>query len=390
MKEFIGNGSIKILHKILRESNFKNVFLITGKSSSTQKNTKKVLNLIKKNCQVFHYNDISPSPTVEGVNRVLNSFNRNKCDLIIAMGGGSALDIGKSLAVFSKNGGNVKDYLLKKKKIQNQPLPLILIPTTAGTGSEATHFAVIFDGHTKYSLADNKYMQVDYSIIDPELTYTLPKRITAYTGMDALCQGMESYWNIKSTDKSREYAKKAITLVMDNIIKSVLNPDKESRYSMAIAANYAGKAIMAIAANYAGKAINITKTTACHAISYPFTSYFKVPHGQAVVLTLPSMIVFNSEVNEKDVLDPRGHNYVKRIMTNLITFLGTSSFLEAKEKLNHILKKIGLKTKLSELGISTQEEIEIIIKNGFNPERVKNNPRLLTENQLRNILNDIR
>ncbi|MBY8989910.1 MAG: phosphonoacetaldehyde reductase [Candidatus Lokiarchaeota archaeon] len=378
MKEFIGNGSIKILHKILMENNFKNVFFITGKSTLTQKNIKKVLGLIEKKCQLFHYDEISPTPTVKGVNRVLNSFNKGNFDLIVAMGGGSALDIGKSLAVFSKNEGNVKDFLLKKKKIQYQPTPLILIPTTAGTGSEVTHFAVIFDGYTKYSLADEKYIHADYAIIDPELTYTLPKRITAYTGMDALSQGIESYWNVNSTEKSKEYASKAIKLVMENIIKAVHGPDKNSRYNMAIAANYAGKAI------------NITKTTACHAISYPITSYFKVPHGHAVVLTLPSMIVFNSEVNENDVLDSRGFDYVKNIMADLTTLLGAKSFLEAKEKLNDILKRIGLETKLSDLGVSTQEEIEIIIKNGFNPERVKNNPRLLTENQLKNIINEIR
>lgn len=378
MNDFIGNGSIKILHKILVENNCKNVFFITGKSSLTQKNIKNVLGLIEKTCSFFHYDAISPTPTVKGVNRVLNSFNKGNFDLIVAMGGGSALDIGKSLAVFSKNEGNVKDFLLKKKKILYQPTPLILIPTTAGTGSEATHFAVIFEGHTKYSLADEKYIQADYVIIDPELTYTLPKKITAYTGMDALSQGIESYWNINSTENSREYARKAIELVMDNIIRAVQNPDKNSRYNMAIAANYAGKAI------------NITKTTACHAISYPFTSYFKVPHGQAVILTLPSMIIFNSEANENDVADSRGLDYVKKIMADLITLLGAKSSSEAKKKIENILNKIGLETKLSDLGVTNQEEIEIIIKNGFNPERVKNNPRILTENQLRNILNDIR
>ncbi len=378
MKEFIGNGSIKNLQKILSDNNYKNIFLITGKSPLTKENVNKIQKLIKNSSQFFHYNDIAPSPSVEGVKKALDLFNKGIFDLIVAMGGGSALDIGKSVSVFSINKGTIKDFLLKKKKIEKKGTPLVLIPTTAGTGSEATHFAVIFIKKTKYSLASDKYIPADYVIIDPELSYSLPKRVTAYTGMDALSQAIESYWNIYSTIESKRYARKAIKLIMNNLLNAVHNPDKESRYNMAIAANFAGKAI------------NITKTTACHAISYPITSYFNVPHGQAVALTLPSMIVFNSEVNNSDVLDLRGCDYVKETMKELITLIGASTFNEAKEKITEIIKNIGLESKLSKLGIKTQEEIEILIRNGFNPERVKNNPRLLTETQLRKILEEIR
>lgn len=378
MNEFIGNGAIKNLQKILLENNYKNIFLITGNSPLELENIDKILRLIKDSSQFFHYNDIAPTPNVEGVEKALNLFNKGYFDLIIAMGGGSVLDIGKCVSVFSANKGKIQDFLLKNRDIEKKGIPLVLIPTTAGTGSEATHFAVIFIKKTKYSLTSDKYIPANYVIIDPELTYSLPKNVTAYTGMDALSQAIESYWNIYSTRDSKRYARKAIKLIMNNLLKAVHNPDKESRYNMAIAANYAGKAI------------NITKTTACHAISYPITSYFNVPHGQAVALTLPSMIVFNSEVNNNDVLDIRGCDYVKETMKELITLLGTSTFIEAKEKITKIIKNIGLETTLSKLGIKTQEEIEILIKHGFNPERVKNNPRLLTETHLRTILEEIR
>ncbi|MFX1314682.1 MAG: phosphonoacetaldehyde reductase [Promethearchaeota archaeon] len=378
MKEFIGNDSIKNLQKILKKNNFKNIFYITSNSPLEKSNIDKVREIIKKESNFFHFNDIVPTPTVQGVNQALKLFNKGTYDLIIAMGGGSVLDIGKSVSILSTNGGNVEDYLLKNMKIKRNGIPLILIPTTAGTGSEATHFAVIFIGKTKYSLDDPKLIHADYAIVDPKLTYSLPKRVTAYTGMDALSQGIESYWNINSTDESREYAKKAIKLVMENLSNAVHNPNEESRYNMAIAANYAGKAI------------NITKTTACHAISYPITAYFNVPHGHAVALTLPSMIIFNSEVNDIDVLDPRGVAYVKDIMNKLISLLGVSSFIEAKEEIRDLMKKIGLETRLEDLGIKTQDNIETIIKNGFNPERVKNNPRLLSEFQLRKILEEIK
>ena len=378
MNEFIGKGSVKNLQKILIENNFKNVFYITGNSPLEQGNIDKVQYIIEKECKFFHFNDIVPTPTIKGIKKALNLFRKGNYDLIIAMGGGSVLDIGKSVSIFSTNEGKIEDYLLKKTTIKRNGIPLVLIPTTTGTGSEATHFTVIFIEKTKYSLTDPNYIHANYVIVDPELTYSLPKRVTAYTGMDALSQGIESYWNINSTDKSKEYAKKAIELVMNNILEAVHNPNEESRYNMALAANYAGKAI------------NITKTTACHAISYPITSYFNVPHGHAVALTIPSMIVFNSKVNENDVLDMRGVVYVKKTMEELLTIIGASNFIEAKEKIRNLIKDIGLETNLGKLGIKTQDDIEIIIKNGFNPDRVKNNPRLLTEPQLRNILEEIR
>jgi alcohol dehydrogenase class IV len=336
------------------------------------------MSIIEKDADFHHYDDIFPSPTVKGVKNALVVYKKQNYDAIIAVGGGSVLDIGKSVSIFSNNEGKIEDYLLKKKAINRKGAPLILIPTTTGTGSEATHFAVIFIDYTKYSLAHPDYLQADYIIIDPELTYSLPSRVTAYTGMDALSQGIESYWNVNSTSESKEYAKKAIKLIFHNLLDAVQNPNESNRYNMAIAANFAGKAI------------NITKTTACHSISYPITSYYNIPHGQAVALTLPSMILFNSKVNESDVLDPRGVKYVKKIMSEIITIIGASNFIEAKEKMEKFIKDIGLETNLTNLGIKTQKDIDIIIKNGFNPDRVKNNPRSLTETQLRKILDEIR
>jgi alcohol dehydrogenase class IV len=378
MNEYISNGSIKKLNKIIKKNKFKKAFYITGNSALEQVNIEKVQKIIENNCNIFHYNEISPTPNIEGVKRALTSFKKGHYDVIIAMGGGSVLDIGKSVSIFCTNKGKIEDYLLKRKNFTQQSIPLVLIPTTAGTGSETTHFAVLFINNTKYSLTDKKFLYADYAIVDPELTYSLPKKVTAYTGMDALSQAIESFWNINSTKESKKYAKKAIQLIMENLFKAVNDPDESSRYNMALAANYAGKAI------------NITKTTACHAISYPITSYFNVPHGQAVALSLPSMIVFNSEVSEGDVLDLRGSDYVKNVLKELVMLLNATSFIEAKKEIIELLEAIGLETKLSALGIVDPEDFEIIIRNGFNPERVKNNPRLLTETQLRNILNEIK
>ena len=141
------------------------------------------------------------------------------------------------------------------------------------------------------------------------------------------------------------------------------------------------------AANLAGKAIDITLTTACHAVAYPFTSYFGIPHGHAAALTLGSMLVYNSQVSEKDCLDKRGPDYVRKTIQEITKILGCKTAEEAKEKIEQLMVNVGMKTKLSELGLK-ENDLDIIVKNGFNPERVKNNPRLLTEQNLRNILKE--
>lgn len=377
MLEYIGFNSIERLEKILKKNNFRKIFLITGRKSFKNTDIKKIIFDILEDYDYYHFNDYTINPKVEDIKKGLDLFRKEKCDVIVAIGGGSVIDIGKCISLFSTNQGNIEDLILKKVKIKQRGIPLIRIPTTAGSGSEATHFAVVYIGKNKYSLAEPKYMQPQFVIVDAQFTLSLPNNVSAISGMDAFCQAIESYWNINSTRKSKKYAKKAIGLIINNILKVVKNPDKKSRFNMSLAANFAGKAI------------NITKTTACHAISYPMTSFFNVPHGHAVALSLPSMIVFNSEVSRKDLLDSRGIKYVKKTMKELISMIGATTFNEAKELITQLMEDIGLETKLKNLGIKTEEDINLIIKNGFNPDRVKNNPRKLTEAELRKILEEL-
>jgi len=378
MPEYIGYNSIENLERILKLESFRNIFLITGRKSFENTKIKELIYNSLKSVEFFRFNDFTPNPKIEDIKKGLGLFQSGNYDVIIAVGGGSVIDMGKCISIFSTNTGTPERLVLKKKTIKKKGIPLIRIPTTSGSGSEATHFAVVYINKNKYSLTEPNFMQPEYVIVDPQFTYDLPKNITAYSGMDALTQAIESFWNINSTLESKNYSKKAIKLVMENLLDAVVNPDKKSRMNMAIAANYAGKAI------------NITKTTACHAISYPITSYFNVPHGHAVALSLPPMIVYNSNVNEDDVLDSRGVTFVKGTMKELISIIGASNALKAKEVVSQLMKNIDLETKLGELGIKTKEDIDVIIKNGFNPERVKNNPRKLDEYQLRIILEEIR
>lgn len=376
-QEYFGFGSISNLRKILSKHSPFRIFLVTGKNSYEKSGAKRILENYLKGYEVTHFYDFEENPKLHSIEKGLKIFKKNKCDFVIAVGGGSAMDTAKLINVLAVNSGKPDDYIKGKVSITKKGRILVAIPTTAGSGSEATKFAVVYINKIKHSL-EHGLVVPDYAIVDPQLMLSLPKNVTASSGMDALSQAIESYWAVNSTNESRKYARGSIKLVMANLANSVSNPSEKSRENMAMAAHLAGKAI------------NITRTTACHAISYPTTSYFNVPHGHAVALTIPSMLAYNLNVNEDDLLDKRGAAYIKKTINEIAKLLGASSVDEASAKIISLMKQIGLATKLSELGIKSNEDIELIIKNGFDPSRVRNNPRKLTEEALRKILNDIR
>ncbi len=369
-KEYFGKGSIKNLKNILRYENPESIFLVTGRNSyeisGAREKIKHSINSYNKD----QFSEFAPTFEISDIKKGIELFNKNKYDLIIAIGGGSVIDMAKSINALS-NKENLEEAV--RKNHTDKLAPLVAIPTTSGSGSEATHFAVVYHRGIKYSIASPELLP-DYAIIDPLLTLTMSKNIAASSGIDVLGQAIESYWNINSTKESKEYSKEAIRLVMQNLEESVERCTPSSRFNMAKAANLAGKAI------------NLTKTTAPHAISYPFTSRFKIPHGHAVGLTLGEILIYNSNVTQEDCLDKRGYKYVQKTIQEIAELLGEECVESARIKINLLMKNCGLETKLPRLGI---KNTELIIKEGFNPERVKNNPRELTEENLRGILEKI-
>ncbi len=364
-QEYFGFNSINMLENILKNGAPRNIFLVTGRESFESCGAqKKLVGIFKNtNCDFTRFCDFSPNPKLEEIENGFDLFQQRRYDCIIGIGGGSSIDVAKSIKML---------YF----QVDGRKLPLVAIPTTAGSGSEATFFIVYYKGNEKQSKGNPNLTLPDYSICDPQFTLNLPKEITASTGMDALCQAIESYWSVHSTEESKKFAEHAIRMSMGNLEQAVNNPSKESRESMLKAANLAGKAI------------NLTKTTACHSISYPVTYHFDVPHGHAVSLTLAEMLVYNSHVTEEDCNDRRDVDYIKRTMNEIANFLGVENVEEAYDKIKNFMASIGLETRLSNLGIDKKSK-EIIVQEGFRPERVKNNPRLLTEEKLRRILENI-
>jgi len=374
-KIYTGYDSYKRIYNILDKFSPQKIFLVTGKKSYISSGAEKILFEFIKEYEHIRFFDFKINPKIEDIKKGINLFNREKCDFVIGIGGGSVMDIAKSISLLATQKGGLEEFVKGKLSLTKREILSIMIPTTAGTGSESTHFSVIYINKIKYSLAHNSLIP-DFAILDPVFTENLPPYITACTSMDALCQAIESFWSTNSTEDSRIYSKQAIELIMPNIIKNVNNPDRVLREKMLIASNLAGKAI------------NIAKTTAAHSVSYPLTSYFSISHGHAVALTLPYFIEFNNDISLENLQDSRGLKFVKDRMSELFIILKVKTAAEAKDKLLNIMKEINLETKISKLGIN-RNNIDIIIENGFNPQRVKNNPRLVSEKSLRNLIEKI-
>ena len=374
-KEYIGFNSIENLKNILKELNASKIFLVTGKNSYESSGAREAIENLTLNYLKYRFYDFEKNPNIQDVKKGIKVFNEEEFDTVLAIGGGSVIDMAKLINILSPQPKRPEKYIRKETTLSERGKPLISVPTTAGSGSEATHFAVIYIDKKKYSLA-HEYILPSVSIIDPSFTMSSPHKLTASAGMDALCQAIESYWCVNSTEESKKFSKAAIKLIMNNYVETILEPTSQSRFSLIKAAHLAGKAI------------NITKTTAAHAISYPLTSYFDVPHGQAVGLTLGEILIYNGNVTDRDLLDPRGVMYVRQTINEVVQMLGATDLMTSKSYFSQLMQKVGLETSLSELGIQREEEIELILNN-INLERLVNNPRSFTEASLKQILLNI-
>jgi alcohol dehydrogenase len=300
----------------------------------------KLLRLLK-GYQVLIFEEIKPSPDFETVAKA-----KIDSDLIIGLGGGSVLDVAKAVATELK-------------------LPYIAVPTTAGTGSEVTPFAALYDWKKKKKLSlDVNFPNV--AIVDYRLTLTLPPELVASTGIDVLSQAIESYWSIYSNPLSDVHAKRAIELVRDNLRDSWSGIER-------------AREAMSLAALESGLAFSQTKTTACHSVSYPLTIHYGIPHGLACGLTLPHFLEYNYHVSGEDCLDKRGVDFVKKRIEEVASFLGTESVEAGKETIRNLMRNINLPTQID-------FDVEMVVKDAFAPERVANNPRRVTEANLRKIL----
>ena len=309
------------------------------------------------------FSDFTPNPVYEDVCKGIDLFQITKCDSILAVGGGSAIDVAKciKLAVLAKEGNSalIPPLVSTRVECDGSKIPFIAIPTTAGTGSESTHNAVMYYEGAKQTVTNDGVLP-DYAILEPSVLKTLPLYQKKCTMMDALCQGIESWWSVNSTEESYEYSRKTIELIMANWRKYIFENDDEA------AAN------IMLAANYGGRAINITATTAAHAMSYKITSLYKLPHGHAVAVCLPEIWEYMLGNIDK-CIDNRGQEYLIDIFNQIAKAIGCSSPVDAIAQFRQMMVEIELQNPVS---VKRDEELKVL-STSVNPVRLKNNPVLL-------------
>lgn len=346
------------IDKIFSSIRGRSIFMVRGMNSYVTSGAKTIISKYasKYNCAFVEYKEFSINPKMEEVQKGVSLFKESDCPVILAVGGGSVIDMAKLIRFYT----NKRDVVL------------IAIPTTAGTGAESTQFAVCYIEGVKHSISDSSILP-DIAILIPQLTYSLNNYVTACTGFDALSQAFEAYWNVNANDVSDDYSIKAISILYPSLLRLVSEKDKSSLLREQLMKG----------ANFAGQAINITRTTVPHALSYVLTSKYGYPHGHAVALTFPFWFNYNIKYSEKELVITDRTKYRMKI-NNLLNMLGLSITDNLFVHMKQYVKCIGL-----EYDSSRPYDIDVVA-NGINLERAKNNPTRLTSALIRRSVQSIK
>ena len=311
----------------------------------------------------YTYTEVPQDSDLEVINKLCKIYKENNCDSIVAVGGGSVIDTAKGVRMLiSQNVQDINDLMGNEILKYGIHVPFIVIPTTAGTGSEVTLVAVIEDKIKNVKMEFISYFLLpDVAILDPKMTVSLPKKATASTGMDALCHAIEAYSCIQKNPMSDSYAISAISLIRDNLLNAVENGnDEEARLNMANASLMAGVA-------FSNSMVGLV-----HAIGHSIGAVCHIPHGDAISILLPYVMEYNLDKCEE-------------IYAKLLLFFGTEEeyMNTPKEKraekliekvrnmINDLHEKTGLPNKLE----ISDEEIEKVAKTAINDGAIIVNPK---------------
>ena len=355
----MGVDCLKQFGEEVKSLGFKKALLVTDKVLMEIGTAKKVLDVLEsKDVQYAIYDGVKPNPTVSAVNEGLAILKENNCDFVISLGGGSAHDCAKGIALLASNGGEIKDYEGIDKSKYPQ-LPLIGINTTAGTGSEMTSFCIITDEerHIKMSIVD-KHVTPIIAGNDPMLMVGMPKGLTAATGMDALTHCIEAYVSTAATPITDACAEKGIELVSKYLLRAVENgQDLEARDMMAYA-EYLG-----------GMAFNNASLGYVHAMAHQLGGFYNLPHGVCNAVLLPYVEEYNKEVS---------YERLARIAKIMGANVDNVSDKEAADlciaKIRELSAKVGIPAGLKELG-AKEEDLETLATNALKDACALTNPK---------------
>ena len=353
--------------KYINDKSFKKIFVLCGKKSFVNSGAENLLkNISNKEIKLFYKK--SEIPILEELIEIIKDIKNFKPDLFLAIGGGAVIDYAKIANVVDIRPDLAElivnyTYPFKKKYTK-----LAVIPTTAGSGAEVTSNAVIYVDGIKHSF-ESELLIPDHFFLIPEFLISAPNKIKASSGFDAIAQALESLVSRKSNDKSVEYASKSLRVSVNSFISFINEPNMKNATEMSIASNLAGKAI------------SISKTTAPHAASYPFTSLFNISHGHAVSLFFEKFFKFNYENIDKS---ETSFDLKKRfdLIFNLFDVQDINGF---NSKISLIKKKANLEDDLTKFNIDIIKSSEDVLK-GINLLRLGNNPVKIDGKDILNII----
>mgnify|MGYP006092414521 CR=1 FL=1 len=370
MTNFKNNKQALEFLNLVNKKKFQKIIIVTGKNSLYKSEGDKLISLIHKNKNINFFFKKSKFPEINELKKLVLFIEKLKPDLIIAIGGGAVIDYSKIANIV-----DIKNFETLEKKITKYITPgskkrsiLIAIPTTAGSGAETTSNAVIYIDKIKYSV-ESQLLLPDYFFLINQLIFKNPTKLKSSSGFDAIAQSIESLLSLKSNSKSVIFAKKSLILTNKNYLSFVKKPTNLNSNNMLIAANLSGKAI------------NISKTTAPHAVSYPFTSIYGINHGHAVSLTLEKFLMFNF----RNMHLSKSEFSLKNRYKILFDLFKVQNISDLCIKIKKIKKEANLVDDFKKLGVNLDKNIDRIL-DGINLLRVKNNPVQINEKDIKEIL----
>lgn len=358
----VGKGSLAKLPEIAKKLGGTHGFIISGPHLNKMGIVKSCADALENaGISVDTYTETEGNPSVETVDKAADAFKESGADFIIALGGGSPMDVAKAVGVVAKYGGSITEYE-GGGKVPGDIIPLIAIPTTAGTGSEVTAFSVITDHSRNYKLTVFSYKLIpSYAILDPELLTTAPVSVAAACGIDAMVHALEAYISKDSSPFTDAMAEKALELIGKNIRKYVAD-----RSDIQAAEN------MLMGSLFAGIAFSWARLGDVHAMSHPVSAFFNVPHGVANAILLPTIVEYNALADNGKYL--KIYNYISR------TPVLENEFepLMLVELLKNLNAQLGIPASLSEVGV-TADKFDAMADDAMKSGNIAVNPRSTTK-----------
>ena len=367
-----GVGSVDKIGGLARELGARNILLVTDAGLVEAGHAPRVVERLKsEGFSVVLFTDVIQNPTTDCVEQCAAVARSHQIDTLIGLGGGSAMDTAKGCNFLVSNGGRMQDYW-GYGKASKPMLPLIAIPTTAGTGSECQSYALIADAatHQKMACGDSKALP-KVALLDPELTLSQPFRVTACTGIDAIAHALESAVTLKRTPLSGLFSREAFRLTIGNFRRVLREPG-----------NLEARGKMLLGASFAGTAIENSMLGAAHSAANPLTAHFEIAHGQGVGMMLPDVIEFNAT-------DP----VIAGIYLEYSALAATGedpeegdSVADLVDRLKGLMAEAKFPKRLREAGVEA-DQIPLLAKEAAAQWTAKFNPRTITEEDFRDLYN---